>query len=469
MLHEDLKRQTAFSGTSAFKYLKHLAETIGPRWTGSAKEHQAARYIQSEFKKMGLAASLQEFPVRTFANKKFKFEAFDGKRWHTLNAQPVCMTASADKLEGEFYLLESMDPQAWSDDMRGQIVLCTQRLNPGPRYQIIERYAPKAWVTIEGGVNVEAVRYAIDATERDEWGDLPQVRLANLDAVDIVKNGWTQGRLTMHNEDSASVGYNVIGDLVGTEEPDDIVVVCAHYDSSFGISGASDNAAGTAVMMELARVLSQKPSRRTIRFIGFAAEETRLQGSKFYGWDLEQKAEKEKARKRFDAKYDRTELEKHVFSFNIDVQGAVLGQHGFSYVGVDDIAASVRVLALEAGTPASINKGSAPMDGTALAAVGIPALQFARGGGTGGYMHTSYDDIRYLSAAALARAGRFVELYLKRHFVQGISLPFERTIPEDLVSSIAWAKRSVPDKKAKKTPKKTSKKSSKKTTTPKRR
>jgi aminopeptidase YwaD len=451
MLHEDLKRQTAFSGAKAFGYLKHLATTIGPRWTGSAKEHQAARYIRSEFKKMGLDAWLQEFPVRTFANKKFKFEAFDGSKWVTLNAQPVCMTQSVDKLEGEFYILESMDRQAWSEDMRDKIVLCTQRLNPGPRYEIIERYGPKAWVTIEGGIGVEAVRYAIDHAERQEWGDLPQVRLTHLDAVDIASKGWTRGRLTMHNEDSDSVAYNVIGELKGTEEPEEIVIVCAHYDSSFGISGASDNAAGTAVMMELARVLSKKPTRRTIRFIGFAAEETRLQGSKYYGWDLEQKAEKEKKRKSFDPKFDKTELEKHVFCFNIDVQGAVLGQHGFSYIGIDDIAASVRVLALEAGTPASINKGSAPMDGTAMAAVGIPTLQFARGGGTGGFMHTTYDDIRYLSADALARAGRFVELYLKRHFTQGVSLPFDRTIPEDLVKSIEWAKRTVPEKKSRKT------------------
>jgi hypothetical protein len=86
-----------------------------------------------------------------------------------------------------------------------------------------------------------------------------------------------------------------------------------------------------------------------------------------------------------------------------------------------------------------------------MAAVGIPTLQFARGGGTGGFMHTTYDDIRYLSADALARAGRFVELYLKRHFTQGVSLPFDRTIPEDLVKSIEWAKRTVPEKKSRKT------------------
>ncbi len=459
MPHDNLKRMTDFSGRKAFGYLKDLAVKIGPRWTGSPAEHKAARYIEKQFKAFGLATRLQKFPVRTFANKRFKFEVDTGKGWRPLNAEPVCMTGNVNNLEGELYLLESTERHAFSEEMRGKILMSTAYLHPATRYELIQRYEPKAWITIEGGVNVEALRYALAHEDRQEFGDLPMVRMAHLEAVELIRQGHKRVRLTMINEDSASHGFNVIGEVKGTERPDEIIVVSAHYDSSFGISGASDNAGGTAIMMELARVIAKARPKRTFRFVGFSAEETRLQGSKYYAWDLEQKDKKQKALKSFNAKLDRTELEKHVFGFNLDVHGAILGHHGFSYLGPEDIAGAVRLLNNELGIPGGIHAGPAPMDGTALAAVGIPVLQFARGGGTGGFMHTSYDDIRYLSADALAQAGGYVELYLKRHFAEAFALPFERMIPEDQAKGLEGYKRAEPKKKAaKKTARKTTKK-----------
>jgi aminopeptidase YwaD len=461
MPHDNLRRLADFSGRKAFGYLKDLAVTIGPRWTGSPAEHRAARYIEKQFKGFGLETRLQKFPVRTFANKQFKFEVHTGEGWRELNAQPVCMTADARSLEGELYLLESTERHAFSEEMRGKILMSTAYLLPATRYELIKRYEPKAWVTIEGGVNVEALRYALPYEDREEFGALPMVRMAHLEAVELVRQGHKRVRLTMVNEDADSYGLNVIGEVKGTERPDEIIAVTAHYDTSFGISGASDNAGGTAIMMELARVIAKAKPKRTFRFIGFAAEETKLQGSKYYSWDLEQKDKKQKALKRFNEKFHRTELEKHVFCFNIDVQGAILGHHSFSYLGPDDIAGAVRLLNSELGIPGNIHAGPAPMDGTALAAVGIPALQFARSGGTGGFMHTSYDDIRYLSADALAQAGGYVELYLKRHFAEAFALPFERAIPEDQAKGLSGYKRVEPKAKTKKATKKTVKKSAK--------
>lgn len=76
---------------------------------------------------------------------------------------------------------------------------------------------------------------------------------------------------------------NVIGIKMGASEQ--IIIIGAHYDSiSYGrgqdAPGADDNAAGVAVMLEIARVFQNESFNRTIYFIAFSGEEFGLLGSK---------------------------------------------------------------------------------------------------------------------------------------------------------------------------------------------
>ncbi|MFY0567875.1 M28 family peptidase [Archangium lansingense] len=73
---------------------------------------------------------------------------------------------------------------------------------------------------------------------------------------------------------------NVIAELRGTERPEEVVVVGAHYDAFF--SGADDNSSGVAAMLELARLAAGKRFARTVRFVGFDLEELGLVGSTRY-------------------------------------------------------------------------------------------------------------------------------------------------------------------------------------------
>jgi hypothetical protein len=72
---------------------------------------------------------------------------------------------------------------------------------------------------------------------------------------------------------------NVVADLPGTGCSNAIFVVGAHYDSVNPSPGADDNASGIAGMLEMARVLRDRPLPMTVRFIGFPFEETGLLGS----------------------------------------------------------------------------------------------------------------------------------------------------------------------------------------------
>ena len=78
--------------------------------------------------------------------------------------------------------------------------------------------------------------------------------------------------------------YNVIGDLKGTEHPEQVVIVSGHLDSWDLGTGAIDDGAGVAVAMQAANLVRQLDlhPRRTIRIIAWMNEENGLMGGKTY-------------------------------------------------------------------------------------------------------------------------------------------------------------------------------------------
>ncbi len=75
--------------------------------------------------------------------------------------------------------------------------------------------------------------------------------------------------------------YNVVATRMGVTYPNQEYIVGAHYDSVDN-PGADDNASGTALILEAARVLGQYESDYTIRLIAFDREEQGLYGSSAY-------------------------------------------------------------------------------------------------------------------------------------------------------------------------------------------
>jgi hypothetical protein len=116
-----------------------------------------------------------------------------------------------------------------------------------------------------------------------------------------------------HFLDSAT-GHNVIGELTGSEFPDEIITVGGHLDSWDTGEGAHDDGAGCVQTIEILRAfiaLGYKP-KRTIRFVLFANEENGLRGGQKY-------AEEAKAKN-----------EKHIFALESDAGGFTPRAFGFS-------------------------------------------------------------------------------------------------------------------------------------------
>ena len=78
--------------------------------------------------------------------------------------------------------------------------------------------------------------------------------------------------------------FNVVGEIPGTDKADEIVMLGAHFDSWHASTGATDNAAGSAAMMEAMRILKQSGVRlrRTVRIGLWTGEEQGLIGSREY-------------------------------------------------------------------------------------------------------------------------------------------------------------------------------------------
>ena len=93
-------------------------------------------------------------------------------------------------------------------------------------------------------------------------------------------------RADLRVKDSAKdeMGENIIGEIPGKTKPDEVVMIGAHFDSWHTGTGATDNGAGSAVMIEVMRVLKtlNLPLDRTVRIGLWSGEEQGLYGSKAY-------------------------------------------------------------------------------------------------------------------------------------------------------------------------------------------
>jgi hypothetical protein len=75
--------------------------------------------------------------------------------------------------------------------------------------------------------------------------------------------------------------FNVVVTKPGTEFPDQYLIIDGHYDTQNG-PGVNDNGSGVAIILEIARLVQNIPTRYSLRFINFTAEEYGLVGSYHY-------------------------------------------------------------------------------------------------------------------------------------------------------------------------------------------
>jgi len=170
--------------------------------------------------------------------------------------------------------------------------------------------------------------------------------------------------------DDRNDSVNVIGDIEGDRKKDEVVMIGAHLDSWQGGTGATDNAAGSAVMIEVMRILKTLNLRldRSVRLGLWSGEEQGILGSRAYV------AEHFAAREDMKVKPEHAKLSGY---FNVDNGSGKI--RGINLQGNDMMRPVFEawfkpLLDLGAGTIAIRNVGGT--DHLSFNAVGLPGFQF---------------------------------------------------------------------------------------------
>ncbi len=280
------------------EHLRHLCLTVGPRLTGSHGLMAAEEWCRDQLASWGLDARLErwgEFAVG-FDRGHASGAMLAPERQQFVFTTPAWTPGTDGVARGPAVLwpedeaaLEALRPSlagAWVVRRSGQRVerewaeaVEEALVAAGARGQI---RASRSQELVHTGGN-----------PRIEWETRPQL-------VSVVLRGDQHARLVEHLEEGAEVElefdidnrffqgpvplHNVVADLIGSERPDEYVIVCGHLDSWDGAPGTVDNATGVATTLEAARLLAQSGvrPRRTIRFILWSGEEQGLLGSRAY-------------------------------------------------------------------------------------------------------------------------------------------------------------------------------------------
>ncbi len=314
----------------------HLTDNIGGRLTNSPAMREAETWTQQQFRDWGLSNVRTEgFEFGRGWSVVRSSARMTEPRVIDLRAIPIAWTPGTNGTISAGVVVAPMtrvaDFERFRGQLRGKIVMVTQpntgsepaeapfrrltdeQLRSGnvyiqPQYSpaAIERQldAPNFAVALDDFLAGEGALALVRMSARDggllhgtgsgfRVGQTPRVpgmelaaedfrRLARLARTDTPPTLELMSEVQFHDDDINA--YNVLADIPGTDRSGEYVMAGAHLDSWVASDGASDNAAGSAVVMEAARILMQLGVRpkRTIRFALWNGEEQGLWGSLAY-------------------------------------------------------------------------------------------------------------------------------------------------------------------------------------------
>lgn len=300
-------RDRALKGTEAWETVAALSTEIGHRLAGSEGERAAVAWALDKLKAAGFAnVRTQEVLVPHWI--RGSIEVAITEPWpQTLVAVALGGSVGTPDEGIEADVVQVPDLDALKALNRGQvegrIVFInrrTERTRDGRGYgQAVRGRTEGANAAAQLGAraivirsigtdnhrfgHTGTVRYTIDAAR------IPAVALANPDA-DLLERQVAAGNpvrlsIKLSSRDLPQVrSANVIGELPGTGAPQEIVLLGAHLDSWDLGTGALDDGAGVAIVIEAVRLVREMKltPRRTLRVVLFANEEFGLSGANAY-------------------------------------------------------------------------------------------------------------------------------------------------------------------------------------------
>ncbi|MFC4729424.1 M28 family peptidase [Coralloluteibacterium thermophilus] len=300
-------RDSAMAGTGAFGIVESLTTEIGPRMAGTEADARAVAWAEERFRALGYDRVRLEpvtFPVWHRGHERAEVVA--------PFPQPLLITAlggsvgtGGEAIEAEVVRFGSLDELKAADpaSVRGRIAFIDQkmeRFRDGRGYGRVvgarsqganeaSRHGARAVLIRSIGTDSARMPHTGMMRYADDVTPIPAAALSIPDAdqlARILERGQpVRVRLDIDAETRGEyTSHNVIGEIVGSERPDEIVFIGGHLDSWDLGTGAIDDGAGIAITMEAGRLIAALPERpkRTVRVIAFANEEQGLIGAYAY-------------------------------------------------------------------------------------------------------------------------------------------------------------------------------------------
>jgi aminopeptidase YwaD len=347
-----------------YNNIDYLAQT--PRVAGTEAEQNAIRFVKEQFESYGYKTELQEFQFYGYTaptTVELSIEGYEGE----LN--PLSFTYGMDgNVTGPLeYVGFGTGEELAAMDLTGKIAL-VQR---GGGVPFADKVLNAAAAGAEGVIIFNNAPGVINGTLGGPNDNYVPVVSVTQEVGQALVNALNAGetRTATINIAGAEGGIRTSHNVMATKAPTNknkatggIVALGAHHDSVAGAPGANDDASGTAMTLELARVLKDIPTNTELRFITFGAEELGLIGSRYYASQL---SEDEKNR--------------FVGYFNLDMVGS--RDAGHLVINVADGQPNI-VSDTSQASSARLNGEPTPLelggssDHVSFTEVGVPAASF---------------------------------------------------------------------------------------------
>ncbi len=303
-------RDQALESDLAWEIVESLTTEVGPRLGGSEAEARAREWGRALGEELGFdRVVIEEFTmpywhrgdtqiVMTAPYEQALYGTSLGgsgrsPRLRAVNAEIVyfrtlrdLMAVEDGALEGRIAFVDG-EPIVSSQTGAGYGP-ANQRRRVG--WQHAQRGGAEALVVRSvGSSNRRFAHTGMMSSDEGEWADIPVLALSNPDA-DHIRRLHELGETIEFRIRSTAAWHgdvtsgNVVLDLIGSERPDEIVLIGGHLDSWDQGTGAVDDGAGVAITVAAAQLIAQLPERpkRTIRVVMFGAEEVGLLGARAY-------------------------------------------------------------------------------------------------------------------------------------------------------------------------------------------
>lgn len=313
-----------------YELAQTLTDSIGPRLPGSPAFDAAADWIIETFDSWGITGRTEQYGTwksweRGLTHADLlepRVRSLDGmmQAWSPGTEGPVTAPVVAfpdissqgelatflETVDGKFVLLPPAEPSCrpmenWEEWATPESLEKMQELRESMRNRVREQLQALDLSTSELVQRLEAAGALgiFSSNWTGNWGasrlmasrneEIPDIafgcedyglmyRLATQDQGPVVR---LNAQVTDHG---TAPTYNVIGEIRGTEKPDEYIVLSAHLDSWDGGSAATDNTTGSVTMMEALRILKKvyPNPKRTILVALWNGEEQGLNGSRAF-------------------------------------------------------------------------------------------------------------------------------------------------------------------------------------------